>query len=92
MTKRPPKIELTFGKNDLDIYQWILEKDFSNATFVKRMLREKMNEENGLTIARNVVKTHFDSLPIIEPEIQPEESETPSFGYMDTMNNGGRDF
>lgn len=91
MTKRPPKIELTFGKNDLDIYQWILEKDFSNATFVKRMLREKMNEENGLTIARNVPGAIVSSSAMIEPETQPEESEAPSFGFMGKMS-GGRDF
>jgi len=94
MTNKPLRIELTFGKNDEDIYNWISEKDIANATFVKRLLRERMNEENGLIVARPVV----ESKPVVvEQEIEPEieqEKEKPAFAFMEKMqgNDGGREF
>lgn len=90
MTNKPPRIELTFGKNDEDIYNWIKSQGISNATFVKRLLRERMNEENGLIVARPVV----ESKPVVvEKEIE-QEKENPAFAFMAKMqgNDGGREF
>lgn len=90
MTKKPPKIELTFGKNDEDIYRWILEKDVSNATFIKRLLRDKMNEENGLIVSRNVESSPVAVSQVIEPETENESDpgEKPAFGFMNKMGVG----
>lgn len=92
---RNPKIELTFGKNDQDLYSWILGKDLSNATFVKRVLREEMNRENGAFTERPRV----ESAPVIENistiTIEPEnEPDAPKMGFLNAMQggNGGRDF
>lgn len=92
---RNPKIELTFGKNDQDIYTWILEKNLSNATFVKRVLREEMNRENGAFTERPRV----ESVPAIENTttitIEPEnEPEAPTMAFLGAMkdNKGGKDF
>lgn len=84
MTKKAPKIELTFGKNDIDIYNWIVWKDVSNATFIKRLLRDAMNAENGVSVVKPVV----ESVPVtIETETVQEETK-PAFGFMNKMGVG----
>lgn len=88
MTTKPPKIELTFGKNDLDLYVWIVEKNLSNATFIKRMLRDKMNEEKGAIVTRSVVES---SPVVVEPEIEPASDPgegKPAFGFLNKMGAG----
>ena len=90
---RNPKIELTFGKNDQDLYTWILEKDISNATFVKRVLRDEMNRENGAFTERPRV----ESVPVMEKvteiKIEPEnDGEAPKMGFLNIMQGEGKSF
>lgn len=86
---KTPRIELTFGVNDEDVLAWIDSKGVSKATFVKRLLREKMNEEMGGVVApASVIPQRVTH---IEPEFEPEPENTgvKKFGFADKMNAGG---
>lgn len=85
MKQRAEKIELTFGKNDADIYRWILEQDLSKATFIKRILREKMY---GMEYTKPVVMNEWQPETVSEMDHQEEK---PSFGFVSNMGEG-RDF
>lgn len=94
---KPPKIELTFGKNDQDLYNWIESQGVSKATLVKRILRDAMN---GVPTnqARNVPTLEPMSIDSDELKEQlkqqnnePTNVKKNDFGFADKMG-GGMDF